>query len=314
MIKTFAVLLHLLLGSLLMLPAVAAHAENDKWYRVELLVFDNPTGADTEEWEALPTLTYPDKTTYLVAQDHPLARPPGESAAASSEGIARPSLVSSPRAVQTSASAMPFSVLPPSQREFNAQAARLIGEGRHSIVFHQAWLMPIGSKSSAIPIVLDSSGDDAYWTRLQGTITLYVSRYLYLKTDLWLNTSGDYLDSDWRMPAPPLGPVTFSTDLTMAPQDALTGEIIFNNSLSRSTTTTDTTASLAARSQQLDDRKDSDNSQVVYQDALQEPVYPFRHAVTLRQTRRMRSTEINYLDHPMIGLVIKVTPMPGTSP
>ena len=60
MVKTFAVLLHLLLGSLLMLPAVAAHAENDKWYRVELLVFDNPTGADTEEWKHYrrsPTLT-----------------------------------------------------------------------------------------------------------------------------------------------------------------------------------------------------------------------------------------------------------------
>ncbi|WP_279248086.1 CsiV family protein [Candidatus Marimicrobium litorale] len=308
MVKTFAALLSLLLGGLLLLPALAAHAENDKWYRVEILVFDNPAGANAEEWEALPTLAYPDKTTYLIEPDHPLARPSGKPSAAEQPH----SRIAPSATVPTSLSAMPFSTLPSSQREFNSEAARLAREERHDVLFHQAWLMPIGPQSRAIPIVLDTSGDDAYWTRLQGTVTLYVSRYLYLKTDLWLNTSGDYLDSDWRMPAPPLGPVTSSADLTRAP-DPLAGGIAFSNSLDSPTTTTNATTSLAAPAQPLDDWKDNDRSQAVYPDVLQEPVYPFRHAVTLRQIRRMRSTEINYIDHPMVGLVIKVTPLPGTS-
>ena len=39
------------------------------------------------------------------------------------------------------------------------------------------------------------------------------------------------------------------------------------------------------------------------------PVYPWRHAVALKQKRRMRSTEVHYLDHPLFGLVIKLTPL-----
>ena len=40
-----------------------------------------------------------------------------------------------------------------------------------------------------------------------------------------------------------------------------------------------------------------------------EPGYPWRHAVVLQQKRRMRSTEVHYLDHPLFGLVIKLTPL-----
>ena len=35
----------------------------------------------------------------------------------------------------------------------------------------------------------------------------------------------------------------------------------------------------------------------------------WRHAVLLSQTRRMRSNEVNYIDHPMFGVVVKVTPV-----
>ncbi len=39
------------------------------------------------------------------------------------------------------------------------------------------------------------------------------------------------------------------------------------------------------------------------------PIYPFRHAVPMRQSRRMRSNEVHYLDHPLLGVVIKFTPV-----
>ena len=39
------------------------------------------------------------------------------------------------------------------------------------------------------------------------------------------------------------------------------------------------------------------------------PVYPFRHAVLLQQKRRMRSTEVHYLDHPLFGLVVTLKPL-----
>lgn len=36
--------------------------------------------------------------------------------------------------------------------------------------------------------------------------------------------------------------------------------------------------------------------------------YPWKHAITHRQTRRMRSGEIHYLDHPVIGVIVRIVP------
>jgi hypothetical protein len=40
---------------------------------------------------------------------------------------------------------------------------------------------------------------------------------------------------------------------------------------------------------------------------LDRPEYAWRHAVLLQQSRRMRGGELHYIDHPMLGLLIKVT-------
>jgi hypothetical protein len=42
--------------------------------------------------------------------------------------------------------------------------------------------------------------------------------------------------------------------------------------------------------------------------------YPYRHAVLLKQTHRMRSGEVSYIDHPMLGVVAKITPLSGPGP
>jgi Peptidoglycan-binding protein, CsiV len=40
--------------------------------------------------------------------------------------------------------------------------------------------------------------------------------------------------------------------------------------------------------------------------------YPYRHAVLLKQTRLLRSGEANYIDHPMLGVIVKVMPLSET--
>ena len=37
--------------------------------------------------------------------------------------------------------------------------------------------------------------------------------------------------------------------------------------------------------------------------------WPWKHAIVHRQARRMRSNEVHYLDHPVIGVVVKVRPL-----
>jgi hypothetical protein len=169
-----------------------------------------------------------------------------------------------------------FATLPATQREFASKADAMQRSGRYQILFHETWLQPMTNQSAAVPIVLDRSGDGGQWPALQGTITLYMSSDVNLETNLWLNTQGEYLHSMWRMPPPPLGPASSAreTPLQTAPE------------------LHDTTANPVAPGS----------------------AYPFRHAVLLQQTRRMRSGEVNYLDHPMLGVVAKITALSEVEP
>lgn len=232
----------ILLCATLLFP-LATQAQTDSWYQVELMVFSYPAGGAAEQWEATPELAYPRATRFLATQS--------EDSAAIPQGGQTP----------------PFITLPSTQQAFRSTAAAMARSGRYRILFHEAWTQPMTTQAGALPIVLDHSGDGGQWPALQGTIKLYLARDLYLETNLWLNTQGEYLNSSWRMPPPPRGPA-------------------------------------------------SRNSGEPLQSQLEEPdhIYPFRHAVLLKQTRRMRSSQVYYLDHPMMGVLVKVTPLNDAAP
>ncbi|MBK6510018.1 MAG: hypothetical protein IPG06_11565 [Haliea sp.] len=97
---------------------------------------------------------------------------------------------------------------PPSQaqQQLAGKANAMQRSGRYQILFHEVWTQPMYSEAESVPIVLDRSGDGGAWPALQGSIKLYLASYIYLETNLWLNTQGEYLPGSWRMPAPPLAP------------------------------------------------------------------------------------------------------------
>jgi hypothetical protein len=124
-------------------------------------------------------------------------------------------------------------------------------------------------------------------------VKLYLARYLHIETNLWLNTDGRYLPGQWRMPAPPLGPPSLIVEApdTPAPEyPAGPGPAASDAAWSRGdgfTTALDPNQA----------------------DAETGPQYPFRHAVLMQQKRRMRSTEVHYLDHPLFGVVVTILPL-----
>ena len=330
-------------AALAALFADVAMAQGGRWFRVELLVFANesaPTGdGAAEHWDPTPPLRYPDAARFLIDPARVKANRalyPGlgevdeygrqvleslsieapdvsdikntdddegyeqDSAtgdtAASDTGLAAgqgpvDDEAALPAEEDSALNARAFVTLPSGQLQFRGKAALMQKSGRYRILFHETWLQPVVSKARTLPIILDQSGNGGEWPRLQGSITLYLSRYLHLETNLWLNTDGSYLPGEWKMPAPPLAPPSLIIE------EQPTGPVdpdevwIYEPGL----------APVAAPGEGQTPAEPGA--------AEEADAYPYRHALLLKQKRRMRSKEVHYLDHPKLGILIRVTPV-----
>lgn len=172
-----------------------------------------------------------------------------------------------------------YVLLPASERELGARAASMRSSGRYRILFHETWVQPIPGQTAAEPVVMDSG--DGEWPELQGTVTLYQSGEAILETNMWLNTAGEYLPGAWRMPPPPRASIQAAPTQPEAVEASL-----------------DAAGSVGGAAM----------------DGLGE--YPYRHAVLLQESRRLRTGEVYYIDHPMLGVVVKISTLeaPASAP
>jgi hypothetical protein len=344
-------------------------AQNDRWFKVELLVFANETTAQpegasiAEQWEATPTLIYPLASRFLVDSERVAENatefdgeslvdeygrqiitilaageatdtavpdptppavvpvPPTPVYQGGAPADAAPARLA-PVTVKPLALPRPFVLLPGNYQEFRGKAALMQRGGRYTVLFHETWVQPVTAEKRSLPIVLDRSGDTQQWSRLQGTINLYLSRYLHVQTNLWLNTAGEYLAGTWHMPAPPLGPPSLiieeqeMVDIAAAVGELPAAAVPGAEDAADELEVTTSGAELANSSEVVMDPGDSlfaqdPNNPLQGEEftEVEDPVYPYRHAVLLEQTRRMRSNEIHYIDHPLLGVVIKFTPI-----
>jgi hypothetical protein len=247
-------------------------------YRVELMVFAYPAGGASEQWEATPELAYPERARAL---SDPRNQDDMTPRAGNTGELPSPSASSATPEPDLQPQPAAFALLPARAREFGNRTAAMQASGRYRILFHEVWVQPMPTQSAAIPIVLDRSGEGGAWPELQGTITLYQAGGVVAETNLWLNTMGEYLPGTWRMPPPPRGPEPG--------RYAQSG------------------AALAAQ----DVAGQAGEARV---DGVGE--YPYRHAVHLQQSRQIRSHQVAYIDHPMLGVAVKISPVeePGSAP
>lgn len=310
-----------LLLSFLWAPGLLAQDREARWYRVELLVFTHEgSGAATSEaWEPLPALSYPERYRFLRHPEREAANreqwpsaestvdergvqtivvpePPAEDDdRLAAEDIPEaeapdPNSVTPALDAEAPARPTPWVALPASQLEFRGKAAYMQRTGRYETLFHETWLQPMFGEADSVPLIVDRSGDAENWPQLQGSVRFYLSRFLHLETDLWLNTSGTYIPGSWTMPSPPLGPRSL---IVVEPEPEL------EDALPESRY--DTLFGTPGESDPADDAEE-----ILEPEG---PIYPWRHAVALNDKRRMRSEEVHYLDHPMLGVVVKITPV-----
>ncbi|EED33075.1 conserved hypothetical protein [gamma proteobacterium NOR5-3] len=211
--------------------------------------------------------------------------------------------------LETPIIALPYELLDDDNLEFRPQARSLRRQG-HRLVFHGSWWAMLDDADETPSLIMDRSGDmdSLDWPALQGSLQVYRSRYLHIALDLWLNTRGEYLPDGWQIDPPPLPAPSLSAQ-------TLRGSKInpWSPDISSPGITLDEIGSDTVSLPNPEASPDPDLMPSPIPGMTQEITdatdYPWHHAIVHRQSRRMRSGEIHYLDHPVIGVIVKVTPM-----
>jgi len=161
-----------LTGLALTLPsatqAAPASSAETPWYQVSLVIFkhrNSPLG--NEHWPTPDTLN--------------LAFPKGilELEPASDEANDNVSGGLDP--------AIPFRRIAPADEEFQQALRSIKLSSNYEIMTQASWNQPALDRDNAIPILIQAGNEYGGYYELEGSITLVVSRYLHVETNLWLS-------------------------------------------------------------------------------------------------------------------------------
>lgn len=258
--------------SLILLGFSSQTWANSKVYQVEFIVFERRGGSqgiDDESWQKNVQLDYPSRWRRLVDPNEvPTTQEPEAPSDEFLQTLAQESGQSPTTATRPSDTASEYFVYLPAQQR-NLKNTRDALARRYRILFHETWLQPMEPVEKAMPLILHGGNRYGDHFELQGTLTLGVSRFLHVQTDLWLSefTTNSYQDSSYSVQLPP------------EPQE---------------------------QAEAVSDSWERELAEAY--EEVTEPAYLVNQVITLRQKRRMRSGELHYLDHPRLAALIKIMP------
>lgn len=252
------------------------------WYQIEVLIFANeePFAEGPERWPEEVELAYPEDLVNLSAavDMEPAATRPADNSATGSINPPAPLPATSDPLLDQA-----FVELDREQWQLQNIATSILRQGQFRLLFHKAWRQPTRGRQDSISVLV--RGGDQYddHRELEGWLQLSVERYLHLKTDLWLSSfksTAGLRELPWpKLPAIPLS--------LAAPQADAGVESPYIDS-------------------GLNDLMPTFPQRPVFY--LADRQYVVDRTVVLRQSRRMRSDELHYIDHPLMGVLVKVTP------
>lgn len=284
----------------LLLWALAASAQEEsaeRWYQIEVAVFTQPANeqlaAGAEAFRKDIQLSYGDHVQLLsdagtlLAETNPVTEDPQATAAelAPSE---EPALTEAQIAmVEQLLSHQPFVKLPAELRNLNETLAALTRNKRQRLLFHEAWRQPLTEPEQALAIVVTGGDQFDHLPELSGTISIGASRYLHLSADLWFTEFANNVgQGEQGWPALPAAPKAQAEEISDTQINLQAGADAGGQ------------GDLWQQFSVIDD---------TYQMMLDKP-YVITNLATLRQSRRMRSGEVHYIDHPKIGMLVFIQP------
>lgn len=178
-----------------------------------------------------------------------------------------------------------FYQLPKELLALNPLAHDLQRKREYRVLYHEGWRQPVADETEAKSVIVSGGKQYGEHTELEGSIMISVSRYLHFHSNLWFAeftpNYGQTAENWSQLPDRP--------QVNIQPQ--------FNR--------------------EFNYRHDGSNTEArpvlitEYSKILQQP-FLIDQLYTLKQRRRMRSGEIHYIDHPKLGIVVKVSPFEYT--
>lgn len=280
-LRQFYCFLSLLLGSFAAYSQPADTSDDRKWYQIEVFIYanNNPAAAREEVWPKESGLKYLEPLVVLTEFDEQQSSLEQQAdPAAINSG---PDLLNFEQQDLVAATAAPaptpFVSLAARELQLQAVSRNILRQADFRPLFHKAWRQQLTDrKNSEQIIILGGERFDQHY-ELEGTISISVERYLHINTNLWFSTFTGNVGGD-ETPWPVLPTIPVSLAETQTPDLFAAPSFNYNFSLGRE-----------------------------FQ-ALTGNQYLVERTVTLRQHRRMRSNELHYVDHPLLGLLIKISP------
>ncbi|MGS2723355.1 CsiV family protein [Porticoccus sp. GXU_MW_L64] len=296
----------------LLLPALPATAADDaeKWYQVEVIVFQQTDHYGQEQPRRDVTLTYPDNHLELfdpnqVVENEEAATEVVETVAKTPNSI----LLTPEPDSAIPEQEQPFQVLESGQRQLNNYATALHRRSGYQVLYHQAWRQP-GISSAQAPWVLVRAGDRyGEHFELEGSLRLVRSRYLHLETNLWLSRFVENLDSqpseferfegfENSQGADDLWPLLPEYPIVEIPPSAEPEE---EQALSSGT------QNPAEFGELILEPADTLPLFQIGELPPETPQFKTDQINLFKTSRRMRRDELHYLDHPNMGVLVQVT-------
>lgn len=251
---------------------------NQGWYQVEMIIFSRRNPAIQEHFPNNISLHYP---AYWQSLKDPN---PVTSAETESNSDLTSTTPTNPSTINIDFNTQAFYQLPAEMRQLNLQADKFARSIDYQLLFHQAWRQPVTIKNQADWILIHNTNALQPAPKLAGAIRLSVATYLRLDTNLWFaefEPAQPEIENPW--PELPDNPEVITQDTLGIENDAAIQNIsdTQNTITSAVSDATDQTATEAWQTKRI---------------------------VLLKEKRDMRSNEVHYIDHPVLGIIIKIVP------
>jgi hypothetical protein len=265
-----------LLGSLF---SVSNACAQERWYQIEVIAFANQSAEEEEHWPHNIKLDYPLRWVELQVP----YTPPADAESEAEE-------TAEPQETLEAAAQVAFQLLAADEHRLNTQAKKLANSRHYRVLFHEAWRQPLGAASTAKGVLIFGGETFGEHRELEGSIIFSLGRLVEAKAKLWLTefeVDQGQAPGDWPLlPKSPIQRTASFNLLTSEPEPGAWSE----------------------------EGETAEEQQPVWGEVSQtaeiepEVAYLPRRIVLLEEDRRLRTNEIHYLDHPLMGVILLVTP------